>query len=262
MATLAQTVPAPRARPIGRTRFYFWLSLACLGIGVGGFFTTYWLQVGLGSFTGTPLMHIHGLVFTAWLLLLVGQNWRIAQGRLDHHRAWGLGGIALATLMLAVGWITAIVGLEDRIAAGYGDDARRFLIVPLFSVTMFYAFVIAAMANIRRSEWHKRFIFVATTVALMPAVARVFLLVKRGYEPGIRPGNFPPNPVNASLGPFFIASLVIVAGMVFDWRTRGRPHAAWTIGLIVLTVGALLRAPLSATPAWLAFADWTTRIAG
>ena len=131
MATLAQPAPAPLARPVTRTRFYFWLSVVCLAIGVGGFAPTYWLQISLGSFDGTPLMHIHGLVFTAWLLLLVGQNWRIAQGRIDHHRAWGLAGIALATLMLTVGWVTAIVGLSDRFAAGYGDDARIFLIVPL-----------------------------------------------------------------------------------------------------------------------------------
>lgn len=263
MATLAQPASPPRSRARGRTRFYVWLSLACLAIGVGGFFATYWLQVALGRFTGTPLMHIHGLVFTGWLLLLVGQNWRIAQGRLDHHRAWGLAGISLATLMLVVGYLTAIVGLSGRLQAGFGDDARAFLIAPFFSVTMFFAFVIAAMANIRRPEWHKRFIFVATTVALMPAIARFVFLYQRGYTPGTRPGEFPPSPVNNSLiSLFIVCAIVIGAGMVHDWRTRGRPHPAWIIGLTVLIGGAILRAPLSQTPAWLAFADWTTRIAG
>lgn len=263
MATLAAEAAPARARTIGRSRFYLWLSLACLAIGVGGFFATYWLQLLLGSFTGTPLMHIHGLLFTAWLLLLVGQNWRIAQGRLDHHRAWGLAGISLATMMLVFGYVIAIVGLGDRLDAGYRDDARAFMIVPFFSVTMFFAFVIAAMANIRRPEWHKRFIFVATAVALMPAVARFVLLYRRGYSPSIRPGEFPPNPVNASLISLFIVCLIVIgSGMVHDWRTRGRPHPAWVIGLAVLLTGGVLRAPLSATPAWQAFADWTTRIAG
>ncbi len=264
MATLAQPVaPQPRAKSAARTRFYFWLSLVCLAIGVGGFFATYWLQMMLGSFTGTPLMHIHGLAFTGWLLLLVGQNWRIAQGRIDHHRAWGLAGISLATMMLLVGYLTGIVGLSDRLQNGYGDDARAFLIVPFFSVTMFFSFVIAAIANIRRPEWHKRFIFVATTVALMPAVARFVFLYRRGYTPGTRPGEFPPSPVNASLISLVIVCLIVIgAGMVHDWRTRGRPHPAWIIGLAVLLIGAVLRAPLSATSGWLAFADWTTRIAG
>ena len=208
-------------------------------------------------------MHIHGLVFTGWLLLLVGQNWRIAQGRLDHHRAWGLAGIAFATLMLAVGYLTAIVGISGRLEAGYGDDARAFLIVPFYSVTMFFAFVVAAMANIRRPEWHKRFIFVATTVALMPAIARFVFLYRRGYTPGTRPGDFPPSQVDASLISLLIACVIVIgAGMVFDWRTRGRPHPAWVIGLVVLMGGAILRAPVSMTPAWQSFADGTTRIAG
>jgi uncharacterized membrane protein YozB (DUF420 family) len=263
MATLAESVsPLPRAKAAARPRFYLWLSLACLAIGVGGFAPTYWLQVPAGTFTGTPLMHIHALTFTGWLLLLVGQNWRIARGRIDHHRAWGLAGIALATAMLVVGYVTAIVGLLERYEQGYGDNARSFLIVPMFSVTAFFGFFVAAIANVRRPEWHKRFIFVATTVALMPAAARWFLIYRRGFDPGVRPGNFPPNPVNASLQPLAFVCLLIVAGMIYDWRTRGKPHPAWTIGLAVLAIGAVLRAPISETSAWLAFADWTTRIPG
>ncbi len=263
MATTAEPVSnRPRARPATRPKFYLWLSLTCFAIGVSGFAPTYWLQVPAGTFTGTPLMHIHALVFTGWLVLLVGQNWRIAQGRVDHHRAWGLGGIALATAMLVIGYVTAIAGLGERLEQGYGDDARAFLIVPMFSVSAFYGFVIAAIANLRRPEWHKRFTFVATTVALLPAAARWFLIYNRGFDPGVRPGNFPPNPVNASLQPLAVVCLLIVAGMVYDWRTRGRPHPAWMIGLGVLLFGAVLRAPLSATSGWLAFADWTTRIAG
>lgn len=263
MATIVQPTSAPRAQPVVRTRFYFWLSLACLALGVGGFFATYWLQLALGNFTGTPLMHIHGLVFTGWLLLLVGQNWRIAQGRLDHHRAWGLAGIALASVMLVVGYVTAIVGLSGRLEAGYTSDARAFLIVPFFSVTAFFAFFVAALANIRRPEWHKRFIFVATTVALTPAIARFVFLYRRGYSPGTRPGEFPPAPVNASLISLLTVCVIVIgAGMVFDWRTRGRPHPAWVIGFVVLMGGAILRAPISATPAWQAFASWTTTIAG
>jgi hypothetical protein len=263
MATLAEPVPSqPCATPAARSRFYLWLSLACLAIGVGGFAPTYWLQVPAGTFTGTPLMHIHALVFTGWLVLLVGQNWRIAQGRVDRHRAWGLGGIALATAMLVIGFVTAIAGLGERLEQGYGDNARSFLIVPLFSVTVFYGFVIAAIANLRRPEWHKRFIFVATAIALMPAVARMLIVYRQGFEPGVRPGNFPPLPVNGTLLQLSLACLPIIAGMIYDWRTRGRPHPAWVIGLGVLLIGGVFRGPLSETSAWQAFADWTTRIAG
>jgi hypothetical protein len=260
MATVAapgsSVAPAIRARG----RFYFHLSLVCLAVGVLGFAPTYWVQVPLGTFNGTPLVHVHGIVFTGWLLLLVGQNWRIAQGRLDHHRAWGLAGVSLATMMLLVGLATAIAGLDHRIDAGYAEAGRSFLIVPFASITLFFAFFVAAVANIRRPEWHKRFIFVATSIALVPAVARMFQLANFGWSLGMRPAMRPPPPVTASLGPIVVCSLIIVIGMVHDWRTRGKIHPAWTIGLAITLVVAVSRLPFSQTEAWHAFADWTTRL--
>ena len=55
--------------------------------------------------------------------------------------------------------------------------------------------------------------------------------------------------------------LLIVAGMIYDWRTRGRPHPAyWVAGGLTLAV-QVLRVPLSASPAWLSFADWLATFA-
>jgi hypothetical protein len=249
------------ARPKGRTRFYFHLSLACLAVAVIGFAPTYWMQVPMGTFNGQPLLHIHGLAFTGWLFLLVGQNWRIAQGRLDNHRAWGLAGIALATLIFVLGVTTAIVGLQERYEHGYAEAGRTFVIVPLVTISLFYGFFIAAIANLRRPEWHRRFIFVATSAMLVPALARLFQLARFGFAPGMRPGMRQPSLVSASLMPIMISLLIIGAGMLHDWRTRRKVHPAWIIGLIVIIPIALLRGPVSQTAAWQAFADWTTRIA-
>jgi hypothetical protein len=58
-----------------------------------------------------------------------------------------------------------------------------------------------------------------------------------------------------------ILELMIVAGMVYDWRTRGRPHPVWLIGAAVITTVILLRGPLSGTPAWLAFTNAMAHIA-
>ena len=67
----------------------------------------------------------------------------------------------------------------------------------------------------------------------------------------MRPGLAPPIPVSLALGPGLIGELLVVAGMVYDWRTRGRPHAAYVIGFVVSIAVMLVRAPLSATHAWL-----------
>jgi len=262
MATISPDRIAP---PLSRsavedsdTRFFVWLAGACVVIAVGGFTPTYWLQVPVGTFIGTPLMHLHGLLYTAWVLLLFAQCRMIEKRRYRHHRAWGMAGIALAALMVAVGTALAVRGFAEHVAV-YGDSARRFLIVPLFSMVSFPLFFGLAVANVRRSDWHRRLMFVATASLLGAALARVFFTAFVGAGPGMRPGIGAPLAVNATLVPVLLSNLVIVAGMVHDWRTRGKPHPAWTIGLIALVGSELLRTPISASPAWLHFTDWLLR---
>ena len=42
--------------------------------------------------------------------------------------------------------------------------------------------------------------------------------------------------------------------MIFDWRTRGRPHPVYVYGGIVLVAVKLLNWPISTTSAWHSFA--------
>ena len=54
------------------------------------------------------------------------QSTFVVQGRVARHRAWGLLGISLATAMVLVGFAVANEVLVVRVAAGFGDRARRF----------------------------------------------------------------------------------------------------------------------------------------
>ncbi len=262
---MATTSPDRIADPLSRSaveasdaRFFVRLAGVCVIIAVGGFAPTYWLQVPAGTFIGTPLMHLHGLLYTGWVLLLFTQCRMIEKRSYRHHRAWGMAGIALAAMMVAVGTALAVRGFAEHVTI-YGDASRRFLIVPLFSMVSFPLFFSIAVANVRSNDWHRRLMFVATASLLGAALARVFFTAFAGYGPGMRPGIGAPLAVNATLGPVLLSNLIIVAGMVHDWRTRGKPHPAWTIGLVTLVGTELLRTPISASPAWLHFADWLLR---
>ena len=249
------TVAVPAQRPLV-SKFYVTMAALFAAIAFGGFFGTYWLQVGRGTFTGSPMVHLHGMLFFAWTVFFLSQAQLVANRRLRSHRAWGMLGISLATAMLFTGLAVAIEGLQTRIAAGYGDMARAFLIVPVSAILLFAAFVAAAIANLRRPEWHKRFMLVATTALLQAAVARFFFLAITGGGPGMRPGLAPPAPVTASLGPAFVVALLIVAAMVHDRRSSGRIHAAYWWGFAV-TVGVdLLRVVFANTATWYRFADF------
>lgn len=236
--------------------FYVWMAGLCVFIAFGGFAATYWLQLAAGTFIGPPILHVHGLIFSAWPLLLLSQTVRAANGRMEHHRAWGVFGVALATAMVILGLTVAIQGLVGRLAAGEGNAARAFMILPLGSLTVFAALFIAAVLNVKRPEWHKRLILGATCGALLAATGRLgFLIATHGGGPGMRPGLSPPPPPVAATLDGLLMSLVLVIGVVYDWRTRGRPHPAYLVGIGALLTFAFAGPIISQTPAWYAAMD-------
>ena len=80
--------------------------------------------------------------------------------------------LSLATAMLFTGLAVSILGLHERLAAGYGEPARAFSIVPVTAILTFAGFVVAAVANRRRPQWHKRLMLLATIALLQAAIAR------------------------------------------------------------------------------------------
>lgn len=255
------TVSAPRARPLVGS-FYITMAAIFAAIAFGGFAGTYWLQLPYGTFTGSPMLHLHGLLFSLWTLFFLSQAILVANGRLRNHKAWGLAGISLATAMVFTGLTVAINGLGARLEAGFGDAARAFAIVPISAVLMFAGFVLAAIVNLRRPEWHKRFMLVATTTLLQAAIARFFFLAATGGGPGMRPGSGAPQPVAFTMPAAFIVDLLLVAAIVHDWRKLGRPHPAYLWGFGMVLAVQLARLPLSQTAAWQGFADFLVAFNG
>ena len=237
-------------------RFYVWMAIACVVIAFGGFAPTYWLQLPAGTFVGSRLLHLHGALFFAWTILLLVQTVLVASGRLPNHRAMGLAGIALASAMVFTGIAAAIGTLTLGLSEGYGDRSRAFMIIPVTAIGLFAGFFAAAIANIQRPEWHKRLMILATVSLLQAAMGRVFFVLITGGGPGLRPGLGAPPPLSIGLVPSLIVELLIVAGMAYDWKTRGRPHPAWLIGVAVITAVILIRGPIAGTSAWLATADF------
>ncbi len=242
--------------------FYVWMAGACVLIAFVGFAPTYWLQLAPGTFVGSPLLHLHGLLFSAWTLFFLLQTTFAARRRVDRHRAWGLLGISLATAMVLVGFAVANEVLAKRLAAGFGDRARAFHIASISLITLFGGFVFAAIVYVRRPEIHKRLMLLATVSMIPPAIARLFFAVNVGMSAGLRPGLGPPRTVESVLIPSLIADAFILAGVVYDVRTRGRPHPAYLVGGAILIAVQVLRAPVSTTQSWYAIADFLARFSG
>ena len=250
-----------QARP-GTRRFYVGLSAACLAIAVIGFMPTYWLQLAPGTFDGPPLVHLHAVLFSAWPLYFLVQTLLAARGQLARHRAWGLLGVSLATAMVMVGTFVANDVLVMRLADGYGDGARAFHIVSMSMMALFALFVAAALVCASRPEVHKRLMVLATITILPPAVARLFFAVSVGIGPGLRPSGGPPRTVEGVLMSAIVADLFILAAIVYDVRTRGRPHPVYVIGGAIVLAVQILRGPLSTSQWWYALANSLARLAG
>lgn len=242
--------------------FYVWMAGTCALIAFGGFAPTYWMQLVPATFVGSPLLHLHGLLFSAWTLFFLLQTTFVATGRMSRHRTWGMLGISLATAMLFVGFAAADEVLVRRLAAGFGDRARAFHIVSTSMITLFSVFVVAAIACVSRPEIHKRLMLLATITVLPPAIARVFYAVNIGMGAGLRPGLAGPRTVESVLMTGLLADLLIVVAMAYDWRTRGRVHPAYLIGGGIIVAVQFLRAPVSATQWWYGIADFLAHFSG
>lgn len=232
-------------------RFYVGMAVTCAVIAFLGFTPTYWAPLAAGSIDEAPIVHLHAVLFSAWSLFFILQATLIANGRFAHHRAFGLAGISLATAMLLVGLATAIHSMSVQIEAGMGERARGFLIVPVTTILFFAAVMAVAIANRRRPEVHKRLIVLASVAILMAAVARLLRLAlgKAGLLTGLPPIEF-------SALPAFATDLLIVAAIIHDWRTRGRPHPVYLVGGGLWLAIQFGRIPISKTPQWHAVADW------
>jgi hypothetical protein len=235
--------------------FHVWMAGVFVLIAFSGFAETYWMQLPAGTFTGKPLLHLHGVLFSAWTLFYFSQTWLIASGRTQHHRAWGVAGVSLASVMVVVGLATAIASMHKAIGEGYAEAAKAFAIVPITGAAAFAILVAWAVVSVKTPETHKRLMMLATISILQAPLGRFFFLtLGGGGGPGSRPGMGPPAPVATTVGAGVVGAMLIVAAIVYDWRTRGKPHP------ITLWVGAaifaieVLRVPLSATPQWLAIA--------
>ncbi len=96
---------------------------------------------------------------------------------------------------------------------------KAFVIVPIGGMVFFAAVFVLAILSLPDIERHKRLMLLAAISILDAAVARWFLTFLAPPGP---PG---PPPVAVTIAPALVAYLLIVAAMVYDWRTRSTSSA-------------------------------------
>ena len=226
--------PTTRPNPARRDRiFHIGMAVAFLITAIVGFGPSYFFKPVHPSPALIPLLHVHGLVFTAWLVLLIVQSGLVRADRVDLHKRLGIAGAVLAALMVILGLLVAIDAARRGTSAD-GMDPLAFMIFPFGQTLMFAGFTGAGLWQRRRSEIHRRLILLGTICLMTPAISR--LVDKR-----------------SALAAFLTVIFVIVA-LIHDWRSRGRVHPVYMWGGAIILLSGPLRAVFGNSAGWHAFA--------
>lgn len=225
-----------------RSRFYPHVALALAIFVFAAFLRTYYLRFLSDLPPLSLLMHVHGLVFTAWVLLFFAQTRLIAVHRVDLHMKLGIAGAVLAALVFAVGVATA---LHAGALPGFRPSGRtgaQFVIIPLTSIALFGGLVGAGIVLRRRASLHKRLMLLGMIAVLGPAIARVVVLIgQRRHVTYFQIG---------------VTAAFIAWCLIADWRKHRVVHPVFAIGGLGLLLSWALRLWLTGSDVWAPIGKW------
>jgi hypothetical protein len=145
---------------------YFAMSLFIAAIVVWGFSHT----IDASLFHAAPprplLLWIHGTAFSAWVAFYISQSALVRTRNVRIHRTLGWFGLGLASVMVVLGLVIAVVmGRFDKHILHFADT-DTFLSVPFGDMIIFGLCVALAIALRRKAELHRRLLFIATCALL------------------------------------------------------------------------------------------------
>jgi len=253
---MAATMGAQAAHRFDTTRFHWRMALVFALVAFGGFAPTYWVHLASGTLSVPPIVHVHATLLFSWTLLYLIQTSLVADGRTARHQALGLLGVALFSVMCCSIVAARLILLRSEVQAGFGDAARRFSAVALCSLPLLIGLFAAAIANVRRPEIHKRWMYLVMVGLMIPALARVFLMLLRP------PGAVGPPPPMVLIAPTLTAALLMVPAVINERRRHGRVHRVYVYGGATLVLWTLAIIPFSGTAAWSVAIRALERLAG
>jgi len=242
--TVVRTVHAPSRAPGRRydNLFFSGMALLILAAVFAGFARSYYLAGVFQAPLPNRLVHIHGAIFTCWILLLIVQTALVSAHRVDIHRRLGLVGFGLACIMPVVAIYAAV---DSMVRHASRASALAFFVVPTFDILAFTPLIFFAWKYRSNAVAHKRLIIIATIAILDAAVAR--WPVHASWW-GLYPSEWA---TEAFLMPLF----------VYDLFSIRKIHPATLWGSVLLVFLQHVRGPIGQSGAWQAFAAWVQHAA-
>lgn len=226
-------------------RWYTWFAVGAFTILFAGFAHSYYLRFLFEPRSLPLLLHLHGLLFTAWFVLFFVQSRLVARHRIDLHRKLGVAGAFLAPLCTCV-----------AIRVSFNAGRRAFLANPTalahfarpaamdFGTSLLFLVLVAfALSLRRRPEIHKRLMVLACCSIFLPALGRIpFLFDAIGLWGLVAVTEVPP-----------------LACILYDTIKQRRLHPAfgWAGAVLLASFPALML--LGSSDSWSGFLLWLLR---
>ena len=218
------------------------MALLILGKVFIGFAHTYFLAGVFLAKLPSPLVHLHGALFSCWILLLIAQVTLVSVGRVCWHKRLGVFGMTLAGLLVLVGFATLISAVRRHVAPGMSTEALfavDVLQLSVFAVLVFWAFRVR-----RDGPAHKRLIILATVAILGPALSRwPFAFV------------FSSNFVFFGILDSFLFFMI-----GFDLWSRRKLHRVTIWGSLLIVVMDFMMHPVAQSAMWRQFTAWVQNL--
>jgi hypothetical protein len=187
-----------------------------------------------------PMMvHLHGLIFVSWLLLLTTQVLLIRGGNVALHKTLGITGAMLAGIMIVAGPVTAVVA--DYNHFGTKDYDPAFLSIQWGDIVAFAPLAMAALLLRENASAHKRLILLATIFISDAGFARWL-----GDDFKFAGNGFVGQYLQLYVFDFLLAATV----GAYDYVTRGRIHPVVILGTVYGVLVDFIAIWLYVSPWW------------
>ena len=242
----ADSQPAIKFKP----SFYFWMSVVMFAIVFGGFGISYFQPMLSGTLRPvSPIVHVHGFFYFAWMLLLITQSSLVSSGNIKLHRTVGTVGISVATGLVIFATVITILNIGASLEIEVVPFLFELMYLSLLAILVFAVLVVLAIQNTRRPEYHRRLILLATMGFLAAGINRFYVFI-----------------FNVDFAPFWvlyvITDLLIVALLVHDWRGQMKIHPATMTGGLVIVIPQLLHVPIATSGAFESITYWLVGLSG
>lgn len=112
------------------------------------------------------VVHLHGVIFSLWVLLLMTQTSLVATNRLRFHRRLGIAGFVLACLLVILGVAIVCESMARHVPLGHPSIGGQS--VALFNIMGFAILAYLGYRKRPNPPAHKRLMMLAT-ISLLPA---------------------------------------------------------------------------------------------